>query len=90
MATAAPLGATPTTKVARRASRGIWRDALSRLLRNRPALVGLFIIGAFVFIAILAPVLAPYDPLGGALKDNFKPPSAQHLMGTDRQGRDDV
>lgn len=88
MATTAPLGAVPATKPAYRASRGIWRDALSRLLRNRPALVGLVIIGAFVIIAILAPILAPYDPLGGALKDNFKPPNPQHLMGTDRQGRD--
>ncbi len=88
MATTAPLGAVPATKPASRASRGIWRDALSRLLRNRPALVGLFIIGAFVVVAILAPILAPYDPLGGALKDNFKPPNPQHLMGTDRQGRD--
>ncbi|HET7677117.1 MAG TPA: ABC transporter permease [Candidatus Limnocylindrales bacterium] len=72
-----------------RASRGLWRDALRRLLRNRPALVGFFFIGIFVLAALLAPVIAPYDPLAGRLVDRLKPPSAEHIMGTDLQGRDE-
>jgi peptide/nickel transport system permease protein len=72
-----------------RASSGLWRDALSRLLRNRPALVGLFIIAVFVFVALTAPLIAPYGPLEGTLAQRLKPPGPGHLMGTDLQGRDE-
>ncbi len=72
-----------------RASRGLWRDAFSRLLRNRPALVGLFFISVFVLAAILAPVIAPYGPLEGSLENRLQPPSPEHWMGTDLQGRDE-
>jgi peptide/nickel transport system permease protein len=77
-------------RVASRASRGLWRDAASRLLRNRPALVGLFFISVFVLAAVLAPVIAPYDPLAGSLADRLQTPSGVHLMGTDLQGRDEL
>ncbi|MDI3269539.1 MAG: ABC transporter permease [Bacillota bacterium] len=59
-----------------------------RLLRHRGAVVGLVIIGIFVFTAIFAPLLAPYGPLEGQLADRLQPPSAQHLLGTDYAGRD--
>ena len=71
-----------------RASRGLWGDAARRLLRNGPALVGLAIIVVFVVAAILAPIIAPYEPLQRDGAQVFKPPSAAHLMGTDRQSRD--
>lgn len=73
----------------RRASRGLWRDAFRRLLRNGPALVGLFFISVFVFCALFAPVLAPYGPLQGSLSDRLQSPSPAHIMGTDLQGRDE-
>ena len=72
-----------------RASRGLWRDAFRRLLRNGPAVVGLVLISIFVFTAIFAPVIAPYGPLQGSLADRLQPPSPQHIMGTDLQGRDE-
>jgi len=72
-----------------RASRGLWRDALSRLLRNKPAIVGLVLIAIFVVGALLAPVIAPYDPTAGNLMDSMKGPNAAHLMGTDLLGRDE-
>lgn len=72
-----------------RASGGLWTDALRRLLRNKPALVGLFLIGLFVFVAITAPLIAPYKPLDGSLANRLKPPGAEHFMGTDLQGRDE-
>jgi peptide/nickel transport system permease protein len=82
----------PTTTVATlvqpRASRGLWGDAARRLLRNGPALVGLTIIAIFVLGALLAPVIAPYEALQRDAGQVFKPPSATHLMGTDRQARD--
>jgi peptide/nickel transport system permease protein len=75
--------------VDRRASRGLWGDAARRLLRNKPALVGLLFIALFVVAAVFAPILAPYGPLEGGLAQRLDPPSAVHVMGTDSQGRDE-
>ncbi len=73
----------------RRASRGLWGDAVRRLVRNRPAVVGLVFIATFVLAAVLAPFIAPYGPLEGGLSERLQPPSQVHLMGTDSQGRDE-
>ena len=62
--------------------------ALSAFLRNRAAVAGAVVVTLFVAVAVLAPWLAPYDPL----KTNFllirKAPSAAHWLGTDDLGRD--
>jgi len=87
----ATTAATKGPIVAERASRGIWRDAMRRLVRNGPALVGLFFIVVFVLSAILAPVLTPYDPVTGSLANRLQGPgSVGHLLGTDLQGRDEL
>ena len=39
-------------------------------------------------MALFSEQLAPYDPYEQNLKEAMQPPSAQHLMGTDRHGRD--
>jgi peptide/nickel transport system permease protein len=41
-----------------------------------------------VLIAVLAPVLAPYDPIKQDLASAISGPSAAHLLGTDEYGRD--
>ncbi len=41
-----------------------------------------------VLAAVLAPYLVPYDPFAASLTDALKPPSAEHLFGTDKLGRD--
>ena len=79
-----------TPRADTRASRGLWSDALARLLRNRVALVGVVFIAIFVLAAVLAPVIAPYQPLAGALADRLKPPGGGHILGTDLQGRDEL
>ena len=84
-APAIPIG----RQAEQRASRGLWRDAFSRLLRNGPALVGLVLITTFVLAALLAPLIAPYGPLQGQLSDRLQSPNPQHVMGTDLQGRDE-
>ncbi len=38
----------------------LWEDAWRRLRKNRLALAGLLVLGAFVTIAILTPWIAPY------------------------------
>jgi peptide/nickel transport system permease protein len=80
--------ATLTPTAVPRASRGLWGDALRRLLRNGPALIGLAIIIVFVAVAILVPLIAPYDTLEQIRGQTYKPPSLEHLMGTDKQSRD--
>ncbi|HET6369262.1 MAG TPA: ABC transporter permease [Pseudomonadales bacterium] len=62
--------------------------------RRRLPLIPLSIIGVFVLMAILAPVLSPADPHSQSLRNRFKPPvwmeggSSTYLLGTDRLGRD--
>ncbi len=65
-----------------------WYLTWLRFKRNKLALVGLGIIIVIVFIAIFAPVLAPYPPDEQHLKDRLQPPSSKYLFGTDEFGRD--
>lgn len=46
------------------------------------------VLGLFVMVAILAPVLAPYDPVRSDLAHQLLPPSWQHWFGTDIYGMD--
>ena len=62
----------------------IWR----RLRKNKAAIISLFIIFIVVMVAVLAPVIAPY-PYDKQDYDNpYSPPTREHLLGTDRVGRD--
>jgi peptide/nickel transport system permease protein len=58
------------------------------MLRHRSGMIGLAITLVLLVVAILAPVLVPYDPLEMHPKDRFQPPSTTYLMGTDEFGRD--
>ncbi|GAB4178859.1 MAG: ABC transporter permease [Thalassobaculales bacterium] len=55
---------------------------------NPLALLGLAIIVFLVAMALLAPLLAPFDPFAQSLSNRLQPPSAAHWMGTDELGRD--
>lgn len=57
-------------------------------LRNRKALAGLVILGAFTFLAIIGPWIAPYDPAATDAAASLQPPSADHWFGTTRVGQD--
>lgn len=65
---------------------------LSALLRafnaNKASWIGLAIIVLVVLAAVFAPLLAPHDPLEQDITDRLKPPTADHLLGTDYFGRD--
>jgi peptide/nickel transport system permease protein len=58
--------------------------------RLRGARFGLALVIAFALLALLAPLLAPYDPLrlGGLGAAAFRPPDTAHWFGTDAFGRD--
>jgi peptide/nickel transport system permease protein len=59
-----------------------------RFAENRLAVIGLIVIVIIYALAILAPVIQryPYDEITPGMRN--KPPSAEHWMGTDRNGRD--
>ena len=61
---------------------------LRRLMRRRGAMLGLGVVAFFVVIAILAPTVAPHDPLQTSWSEVRKAPGAAHLFGTDEIGRD--
>jgi peptide/nickel transport system permease protein len=64
------------------------RRALRRLVRHRAAMFGLAVVLVFVAVAILAPLIAPYDPARTNWAAIRKPPSAAFWFGTDENGRD--
>jgi peptide/nickel transport system permease protein len=63
-------------------------DALRLLLRRRGAVFGLAVIALFVLVALLAPWIAPHDPLATSWGAIRKPPSSAYWLGTDEIGRD--
>ena len=77
----------------------LWLDALHHLLEKRSAVVGLVLLGFLVIVALLAPVLATYDPIKPLpdVKRNTPPcihllgcpaNQPQHLFGIDGNSRD--
>ncbi len=88
-----PVQATPNPqsnlpKFDRVQSEDPWARRLRALRHNGMAMGGLGIILAWAIIAILAPIIAPYDPLGQDVTARLSPPSATHFFGTDELGRD--
>jgi peptide/nickel transport system permease protein len=77
------VSAAPTTpRVARRLS----KPAL-RFWRNPSAVIGVVLLVVLLAVALLAPVVSP-DPIAQDLSQRLKPPSSQHLLGTDQLGRE--
>ncbi|WP_374385179.1 ABC transporter permease [Dongia sp.] len=60
-----------------------------RLLKESPVgMVGAFLVLFWIFVAILAPWLAPYDPNANDMEALMSPPTVAHWLGTDNSGRD--
>ena len=60
--------------------------------RNKMGLVGFFMLVIIVFVAVFADVIAPYQvqsSIDVTTSDIYKPPSAQHWLGTDDAGKDE-
>jgi oligopeptide transport system permease protein len=84
-----------------RRQRSLWQDALHRLVRNRAAMAGLVVILIAAVVALLAPVIAPYDPttvrdaagrqaptLADPLWGDPRYTDPRYPLGTDQIGRD--
>lgn len=63
--------------------------SLVRYAQRAPAgLAGAVVLILLMLAALLAPVLAPYDPLAIDLQGRLVPPRWEHILGTDHLGRD--
>lgn len=58
------------------------------LRRNPLAVIGFIIIAGILLLALIAPLIAPYDPDAINVKAILLSPTSNHLMGTDGLGRD--
>src|SRR5437667_1794822 len=66
-----------------------WRRRLAALRESTPATVGIVIVLAWVVLAVLAPLIAPYPPNANDLAAlAHTTPSKAHWLGTDHLGRD--
>jgi peptide/nickel transport system permease protein len=65
-----------------------WKRIVRVFSRRKLAVVGLALVALMVFVAIFAPLLAPYDPYKTDILNKYAPVSTAHLLGTDDIGRD--
>ncbi|MDH3659674.1 MAG: ABC transporter permease [Alphaproteobacteria bacterium] len=63
-------------------------DFLSLFRQRWFAAIGLVVIIVIVIAALLAPIIAPYDPLEINALNRLIPPNAEYWFGTDHAGRD--
>jgi ABC-type dipeptide/oligopeptide/nickel transport system permease subunit len=91
------------SRTSRQHTEGLWRVALRRLFRQRSGILGMILLGLLVFLAIFAPIVAPYDPIEVLIgKEDVRkrdPPcihllgcpedQPQHIMGIDGNVRDE-
>lgn len=66
---------------------GIMRGIRS-LARDPMGLLGLALVAVFLLMALLAPVISPYDPIQLSVQNKYQAPSLSHWLGTDQLGRD--
>lgn len=69
------------------------RSTLRSVLARKSGAIGLAILFAIIAMAVLAPLVAPYDPNAQSLLTRLKPPvfaggTWKHVLGTDHLGRD--
>ena len=93
MAIASATSATPLTRELsspgeRAAPATELRDVVRRLARQPLVMVGVVVILAWVAVSLLAPAIAPHDPIDLDVDRRLDAPSHEHWLGTDGLGRD--
>jgi peptide/nickel transport system permease protein len=77
-----------TSATAKEQPRGQFADMWRRFKRNKLAMLGLIVVGVLVVVALLQPLISPYDPYDQNLLNTLAAPGGDHIMGTDALGRD--
>jgi ABC-type dipeptide/oligopeptide/nickel transport system permease subunit len=67
---------------------GVLAETARRFFANRLSVAGLFVVILLILAAVLADVLSPYPRDFAVFSQTLRPPSPQHLLGTDVVGRD--
>ncbi|MCL0094317.1 nickel ABC transporter permease subunit NikC [Dehalococcoidales bacterium] len=62
-------------------------EVFRRLKKHRLAIIGAGIILVLIFVAVLAPFIAPHDPIEQNLEHRLLSPNTEYLLGTDNLGR---
>ncbi len=67
-----------------------WAIATRQFRRNTLAMAGLVTVLLLYLVALLAPLIAPFDPIaqGDLVRDSYMTPGASHWLGTDQFARD--
>lgn len=81
-------GGVATDFLAERSLTGRGMTVIGHLTYNKLALLGLIYVVALVIVAVLAPVVAPFEPTAQNYEVLTHPPSLEHPFGTDNYGRD--
>lgn len=66
----------------------LWEQFWSIFKHNKVALISLIVIILYIVVCVGAPLFAPYDPLAQDLSQGLAKPSAEHILGCDKLGRD--
>lgn len=66
----------------------LWRRLRSFMRKQPLGTAGAAVVLLYIVVAILAPWIAPYDPLQNSYEHQFVPPGWPFIMGTDEWGRD--
>jgi ABC-type dipeptide/oligopeptide/nickel transport system permease subunit len=88
MATVTVQEATGIGQARVRRERSPFVKALLSLRRNPLAMAGLVVLAMWLVIAVIVPVVAPYEPNQQDIINRLQGPSAKHFFGTDDLGRD--
>lgn len=83
-----PVAKEVQNQVIVRPSLSNWQQVIRKLVKNKLAMLGLFIIVFLVVMAIIGPSLVPYSHSDQSLLDRNQELSAEHWFGTDELGRD--
>ncbi|MDY0324501.1 MAG: ABC transporter permease [Candidatus Carbobacillus sp.] len=67
-----------------------WRSAFRRLLKNKFAIAAFMVLVFMFLFSFVGPYFSPYKDAKISVRDQYKPPSAEHWLGTDQLGRDMV
>src|SRR5699024_6002008 len=75
-------------EIVSRPSLSYWKDAWTRLQKNKLAMLGMFFLILLTVMAIMGPILSPYEVNTQNLPEQYEQPSSKHWFGTDSAGRD--